>query len=381
MIRRCITIVLSTLVFAFAASSAQAQVAQAKGKASVPYAAASAPADAKAKALVAAELKAIEGYYAQAGEAESANFDGIRDQIAANLDRYVLDSTVLAESDDVAAKRYTVTVRVELNVAKLRIATKANSAVGKAGRSEKSQLAFVFVSRQVDSEKAFDDRIYKRVDATVTASGDVSVSRKGTEGEKITKSQVATNASVDAQARAKGQATATTESGGSTTRKATETTWKLLPSADIDTLFLQTFTGAGFKALEAADVEEAAKGLFHVSAIEDDYRSGNDLKSATRQTITRGMRVAGVPYVAIGTLDVGLPMTDPQTGLFRVAVTVNAKMLDVTQNIAETLASVGPTQFAGSGPTEAEARTNALKLAANSTARELASQLTSQGIH
>ena len=64
----------------------------------------------------------------------------------------------------------------------------------------------------------------------------------------------------------------------------------------------------------------------------------------------------------------------------RVAVTVNARVLDVTQTIPDTIASVGPVQYAGVGPTEGEARTNALKLAANNAARELTSQLTNLGL-
>jgi hypothetical protein len=45
-----------------------------------------------------------------------------------------------------------------------------------------------------------------------------------------------------------------------------------------------------------------------------------------------------------------------------VAVTVNAKLLDISQTIPDTLASVGPVQYAGVGPTEDEARNNASSL-------------------
>ena len=91
--------------------------------------------------------------------------------------------------------------------------------------------------------------------------------------------------------------------------------------------------------------------------------------------------MAKVPYVALGTLDLGLIDTDPQTGLFRAVITVNARLLNVAEAIPETVASVGPTQYSGKGPTEDEARTNALKLAATSAARELSSQMNSAGIH
>ena len=104
-----------------------------------------------------------------------------------------------------------------------------------------------------------------------------------------------------------------------------------------------------------------------------------DLKPATLAAMVQGMRAAQIPYVSIGTLDLGLAAKDSNTGLTRVAVTVNAKMLDVSQTIPDTIASVGPVQFAGLGPTEDEARGSALKLAAEGAARELTSQLTNLG--
>jgi len=87
-----------------------------------------------------------------------------------------------------------------------------------------------------------------------------------------------------------------------------------------------------------------------------------------------------IPYLAVGTLDVGLTEKDPSTGLLRVSVTVNAKLLDVSDIIPNDVAVVGPVQYAGLGPTEMEAQTNALKLAAQSVSRELISQLNNQGI-
>ena len=92
------------------------------------------------------------------------------------------------------------------------------------------------------------------------------------------------------------------------------------------------------------------------------------------------MKTASIPFVAIGTLDVGLPDQDPNTGLQRVAVTVNARILDVSATIPDTIASVGPVQYAGVGPTEPEARNNALRLAATNAARDLTSQLTNLGL-
>lgn len=365
---------------AFLASSALAQVQQAKGKATVTYQGREASADDKARATLAAQLKAVEFYYAEAGQSEAENFDAIREKIVANPDRYILDTTPLAEEEVKDKKQYTVTVRVALNVANLRNAVKSNSAVVKGGTAARSPLAFMFVSRQVDSTRSFDDRIYKREDQKANIKADVQMSEKGSEGESLGRGKISTNASTSSKVSGSMQHTASIETGGSTTRRASESTYRLLPSANLAQVFSSNFTRAGFKVSEAAMVEPYTDGQFKVAAVEEDYKSGMDLKPATLASLVRGMRVAQIPYVALGTLDVGMADTDPNTGLMRVAVSVNAKLLDISQTIPDTIASVGPVQFAGVGPTEDEARGNALKLAANNAARELTSQITNLGV-
>src|SRR5207245_1872684 len=110
---RPLLIALCAIVFA---ASASAQIQQARGKATVTYAKAkAAPADVKARALHDAQLKAVDAYYAEAGESESANYEALRPKIADNPDRYFLDTTVLAEEDNPGAGQYTVTVRVSMN--------------------------------------------------------------------------------------------------------------------------------------------------------------------------------------------------------------------------------------------------------------------------
>jgi len=364
-------------VFAAAfALSAVAQVQQARGKATVPYTGKAVTPEVKAKALQNAQLKAVEFYYAEAGESEAANFDAMRQKIIDNPDRYILETTVLSEDDNAGGKAYTVAVKVSLNVANLRNDIKAGSAVGKATRSERSALAFVFVSREQDSEKAFDTRVTKRVDQGIKV--DAATKQTGSEGESVKRNQISTNESATFNGSA--NVSRTLETGGTRTRRASESTWRLFPSANLNQVFTQTFTRAGFKVNEASLIEPYTGGKFKVSMVENDYKSGNDLQSATMQSIAQGMKNAQIPYIALGTLDLGLADTDPQTGMQRVAVTVNARIFDVTETVPDTIASVGPVQYAGVGATEAEARTNALKLAANNAARELTSQLTNLGL-
>lgn len=367
------------MVFALA-QGASAQVQQARGKASVTYTGWSLSAGDKAKAQADAQMKALEFYYAEAGETEASNFDAVREKVKASPERYFLETTVLSEEDDSKAKRYTVAVRVSLNVANLRNAVKANSAVAQGGRAARSSLAFLFVSRAPDSVKSYDDRVYRRVDQSMKADAKSSDTTSSTEGEKVGRGRVSTDASTKREANAQANRSYSQETGGSTTRKASETTWRLIPSANLASIFTSTIAKAGYKVNEASMVEPYAGGHFKVADVEEDYKSGNDLKPATLQGFVAGMRTAQMQYVALGTLDVGVATQDPASGLARVAVTVNAKVLDIGQTIPESIAVVGPVQYSGVAPTEDEARTSALRQAAENASREISAQLTALGV-
>jgi hypothetical protein len=149
----------------------------------------------------------------------------------------------------------------------------------------------------------------------------------------------------------------------------------------MDQVLSGAFLQSGFRFTAATDVEPYSGGKLHVDAVREDYKSGMDLKSQTLQDVEVGLRTAKIPYLALGTLDVGFANPDPATGLLRVAVNVNAKILDLSDPIPDTVATVGPVQYAGLGPTEAEAQTNALKLASQNAAKELISQLNNAGVH
>jgi len=372
-------IALATLII-FSTSIAHADVVSSKGKASVTYSETQATPETKVKALQAAQMNAIDFYYAEAGDAEVENLDAIREKIRSDPDRFILDTTVLNELDDPANHKYTVTVRVSLNGSNLRIALRSVSAVGATATGERSQLAFIFLSRQVDTNTTFDARVTKR--AVVSNQGDATKASQqaGTEGEAIKKSQVSTNASASETKSHNIEQTATVESGGASLVRSNATTWKLIPSQGLGDVVTQIFKTSGYRVAEAQFVEPLSGGKLKVAAIEGDYESGNDPQSATLQNVVEGLRTADVRYFALATLDVGQVGVDPATGLQRMVVTVNAKVLDVGQRIPESVAVAGPTQYAGVGPTEDEARTNALKLAAQSAARELTSQLANAGL-
>jgi hypothetical protein len=358
-----------------------ADVQYEQGQVSLPYIGKSVPAAVRTQAVQTAELRAIETYYAKSGSSASANFESIKDKVLSNLDQYVLDETIIEEQDRKDVHEYTVSLRAKLNVSELDNAIKAASSTALVPRSAKSKITFLIVARQASTQTDYDPHVYQRVDASAKGDAAASMTQNTSEGESISKNQVNTNGTKSVTAFAQANSSVSVERGGSTTRKASETTWRIFPSSNMDQVLSGAFLQSGFRFTAATDVEPYSGGKLHVDAVREDYKSGMDLKSQTLQDVEVGLRTAKIPYLALGTLDVGFANPDPATGLLRVAVNVNAKILDLSDPIPDTVATVGPVQYAGLGPTEAEAQTNALKLATQNAAKELISQLNNAGVH
>ena len=374
--------VIRTLLLALLAFSSQfalAQVENAKGSATITYAK-KLTAEEKARAFREAQVKAVERHYAESGDSESANFDNVRDKVLENLDKFVLGATLISEEDMPDRKQYNVVVRIELNVARLRNTLKANSAVGSTAAADKSPLTFVFMARQVASVKAYDARVVQRAEVRGEASGSLQAREKTAESERVGRGGVPPSPPGHRSVNASASRSLTTETGGSSTQKSDDTTWRLIPAQSLNSQFTGVFAKAGFDVVEAAYVEPQSNGLLSVKSIERDYETGNDLSPETLRNTTQGLKHAQIPYLALGTLDVGTKDNDPGTGLVRVYVTVTGKILDLNSRFPRVVSSVGPVQFAGTGPTESVAQTNALKLAADNAARELVSQINNVGV-
>ena len=367
-------------LLAFSSQFALAQIEQAKGSATITYTGRKITAEDKTRAQREAQVKAVERYYAESGDSESANFDNVRDKVLENLDKFVLSSTIISEDDSGDKKQYNVVLRIELNVAKLRNTLKANSAIGSTAAANKSPLTFVFMARQVASVKSFDARRVERAEVRTEGSATRSDREKTSESERVGRGSVKTAGAADRSVTASAQRSVTMETGGSTTQRSDDTAWRLIPAQSLNSQFTGIFAKAGFDVVEAAYVEPQSQGLLSVKSIERDYETGNDLSPETLRNTAQGLKNAQIPYLALGTLDVGTKDTDPGTGLFRVYVTVTGKILDLNSRFPRVVSSVGPVQFAGTGPTESVAQTNALKLAADNAARELVSQINNVGV-
>ena len=208
----------------------------------------------------------------------------------------------------------------------------------------------------------------------------VTYSETTSEGERISGSRIETDGSRQESLAASGTRSETRTSGGSTTRKAEQVQWQVTNTNEINSAMIGVLGQAGYEVVEGEYVEGESGGQMSLARIRSDYSTGEDISPDALRGTVAGVRNAGIPLLAYGTLDVGVRDTDPVTGQPRVYVTVNGKVLDVAGRFPRNVSSVGPIQFAGIGPTETVARTNALALAAEQAAKMMADQLNARGV-
>lgn len=327
------------------AAPSSAQVVTSRGMATVSYPGSLKQAD-KDKAYRAAQVASVERYFAEAGEAESSNFDDIAAKVEAGLDKFVLSTVVLGEQDQSGMRKYTVTLRTELNVAKLR-----NTLRGAAAPASKAPMVYVFLAREVAAVKSFDARVVQREDTSFDAQA-ATTRKNGRTGASMR-----TSASV--------------ETGGSVTQKSDELSYRLLPMSGHKTAVTSVFSQSGFTVADPEFV--LADG--DMKAVNHDYSKGNDVTPSTLRALVASLRKAGVPTLVLATFDVGTPSQDDATGLARVGVTVTARVLDLSGALPREVAAVPPVQYAGLAADHAAASTKALKDASLAASREIVSRI------
>ena len=360
---------------ALSTATADAAPPSAKGIVTVNYSG-KLSASAKQDAMQKAKINALDRYINDFDDQpKERNYSLVRNQIIASIDSYVLSALVLSEQVDEKAHSYTLTIRADINDGKLENAMKDSSAMANTANGEKSLIIFVFVARQQKSVQSFDDKKYKRADIQHGVTVNENVNRDTTESEKVGKSKVVTGDSGKATYNAEHDATVSATTGGSIVKRADLVEWDIAQTADINTVTAGVMTNAGYDVVDTDNLDPAL-----MQAIRKDYSGSNDLSPATTQSLIAAAKSLDIPYIAVGTLDVGVRDIDPANGRIRVYVKVNERVLTARGRLFKTAAAVGPVDFQGEGPSEDIARTDALKTAARAAAEQLMNSLNAKGV-
>jgi hypothetical protein len=360
--KKLIMFLFASLLFISGAS--YSQTVTVKGLGTVKYSGFLGSGD-KDKAYQKAQESALENYFSERGQADYEAFDANRDKIMGDIDSFTTGTVVLNEQDQSSMNKYSVSVKVSINETKLNVLMRKSSTVAKAPPGSKSKIVFIFVGREAASIRSFDARVVKR--AEVNATGTKSTS--GTEGESITDSKISTNSSRTDNA----SASMRTETGGSTTRKADDTSYRAFPLSDQRSNITSVFSQAGYKVIDS----DMALSDKDIKAITKDFSTGSDLSQSTIRGIYQSLRAGGVPVFVLATLTLGAPTIDPSSGMSREGVRIAARALDVSDG--SEIASVPSVNQFGLGQTNDEARDKALKDGALAAAKEVVSRLNAIG--
>ena len=132
------------------------------GKSSQNYESAvfsSGPSDDFRKASIAkAKNAAWEKYTQGFSPSKTKSYRQIETSVLKNIDEYLIEVNVIDEKVDEDAKRYTVIVRATINTAKFDAKLSEISTAGSQLSGSGSLFSFIFVARQEDSIKSFDEK-------------------------------------------------------------------------------------------------------------------------------------------------------------------------------------------------------------------------------
>lgn len=108
-----------------------------------------------------AEFNALERFEAEAGEATLANFERVKDTVAANLDEFILGSFELVRMVDTTARSVSITVRVDISVARLANLIQSTSAVGTTQETKRSLIGVFVMAREQASIERFSPEVHQ----------------------------------------------------------------------------------------------------------------------------------------------------------------------------------------------------------------------------
>lgn len=351
---RWLRLVLLGLTFGVALSSVQAQMVAVKGRGETTYRGLRKGTSDEQAAIREARISALQRHASTFEPARYELFRSVEAQALARLEDLVPEYTVVSEQTDTTSKRFSVVIEARVNATLLESMLNQSSSPSVATLTDRV-LTFVFVARELDTSRVYDDRR----EATSTAS-ERQASAAG-EHFNAEGTEMVNTATVER--------TNQTVSEGSTERRAESRRYRAFSTQEVNVAVSSVLATSGLEVVNGIDA-----GL-DVVAFQNDFSTGQDIGPATRQNAVRLCREQEIGYLATATLDIGLPEPDRATGLTRVSVTVTAQVSDLAGRFPRTVASITGVPYAGLGTNNQVALANALNEAATRSARELADQL------
>lgn len=294
----------------------------------------------------------------------------LEEQVMASMDRFV---AVKAERSNVDEKARQIDFRVKITVNRALLDGMFTAGSGSASGGDPSVMAWIFAARQAMSTEGGTLKQFKDREVDIRAEESAAT---GSQAEIIDGSSAVVSEESERMSR--------TESGGSVTKRGDIVTssvrdYELVSTADIDKNISGVLSLNNYEPADYMDVLINCGGE-ELEVVQAELSMEGQMSRETRRSVIMAMRDCGVEYLAIGTIDINTPTPDDVSGGYRVNVSVNGEVLDLTARLPKKVAVIGPVQRRSGGVEDNEAIRNALSSAGEVTAQEIVARLNAKGI-
>ena len=293
------------------------------------------------------------------------NFEKIKSKVNDNYSQYMVCDSVIDENLDVGENKFTILMKANIDENKIDQALVEVSAIANAGADEVSDIVILMFSAKTKSVKQKDDKVTK-VDQT-KKSVDVEQTEASTEGEtQISSETTETNV---------------TTTGGNTVSSSEVITYEVtdIYNESIEAGLIEILNTAGFELIDGGDLDLEEQ----IETMKIDYGEQGKLSKAVQKSIKQNIASEEISFYVQGIFKIGSQEVDSATGMKMVNVSVvSAKMMHKREGkkFWKTVATVAGNQRKGKGTTYDEAINNAIRLCAQSVAKQMVQKLNAKGI-
>lgn len=355
------------LVLAGIVSQTHAQIVRVKGKGQVIYKGVFRPkASDERAALELAKKNALTRHAASFNTSKFKSYEKIEPKLMSQINEVVSDYSVVSESTDKTSKRYSVIIEASINTTFIEREIdkkEGGSRPSPVGKSlERKLMAFVFVGREMGQRVVFNAKQEKVLleESQSKGSENTSISEDGLSAKSES-------------SKIKAQKTTT---GGKSTQKASERSYKLFRIDSATATLNEVFNPANIRPIPAKLLKVNEKP-FEEALATGKSTPGEAVSSALEVLSKSGVKIH---YLMVGNLDLGLARKNQTTGSPEVSGSVNMTLYDISDGIPIPVASVGDKPFSGRGKDEDDARKAAIRMAGIEGAKRLLDQIRAQGL-
>ena len=293
------------------------------------------------------------------------NYEKIKSKVNDNFSQYMVCDSIIDENLDIGENKFTILMKANIDENKINQALVEVSAIANAGVDEVSDIVILMFSAKTKSVKQKDDKVTK-VDQT-KKSVDVEQTEASTEGEtQISSETTETNV---------------TTTGGNTVSSSEVITYEVtdIYNESIEAGLVEILNTAGFELIDGGDLDLEEQ----IETMKIDYGEQGKLSKAVQKSIKQNIASEEISFYVQGIFKIGSQEVDSATGMKMVNVSVvSAKMMHKREGkkFWKTVATVAGNQRKGKGTTYDEAINNAIRLCAQSVAKQMVQKLNAKGI-